>query len=104
MSKTEISISELRMETENGKKYLVDVNALLGVCGASPIRVKYNANEIIVMDVYPESIFFMSGENYIMLNQIQKIFKISPKDGKATYEILCGKLKSLETTVRITER
>lgn len=103
MYRNEISISIFSRDISTTSEYEVDVNTLLGVCGASPIRVHYKTDRVMVSDTYPESILLASGSNYITINQIQKIIKTTSKDDKATYEIVCGRLKTFKTTVKITQ-
>lgn len=103
MYRDEISIDTFCLDVLAASEYQVDVNALLGVCGASPVHVHYKTDKIVVTNTCPESILLASGENYITISQIQKIFRTIAEDGKITYEIVCGRLKSLETTVKIAQ-
>lgn len=103
MSRREISIDEFSADISPSEQYSVDINALLGVCGASPVRVRFRTDKIIVNTTYPESILLLSGESYVDIHQIQKIIKNNVSDGKVCYEIVCGILKVLETTVVITK-
>lgn len=41
MHKKEISIDEFSADISLSAQYSVDINALLGVCGASPVRVRF---------------------------------------------------------------
>lgn len=99
----EISIDDFCCDVLTSSEYIVNVNNLIGVCGASPIRVHYRTDKIIVSTTYPESILLQSGENYINLSQIQAIHKIESEDGKLSYKIECGRLKELKMTVEITQ-
>lgn len=103
MYRDEISIGTFCLDVLAASEYQVDVNALLGVCGASPVHVHYKTDKIVVKDTCPESILLASGDNYIIISQIQKIIRTVVEDGKTTYEIVCGRLKSLETTVKIAQ-
>lgn len=103
MYRDEISIDVFCLDVLAATEYQVDVNALIGACGASPVHVHYKTDKIVVADTYPESITLVSGENYITVSQIQKIIRIVSDEGKATYEILCGRLKELETTVKLAQ-
>lgn len=103
MCRDEISIDAFCCDVIASAEFRVDVNSLLGVCGASPVRVHYKTDKIVVSNTYPESILLASGENYINISQIRKIIRIISDEGKVTYEIVCGRLKSLETTVVITQ-
>lgn len=98
-----ISLRTFRTDISSATTYDVDVNALLGVCGASPIRAHYKTDRVVVIDSYPESILLTSNENYIKLSQIQKIIKNIDKNGNIVYEIICGRLKPFETTVKIAQ-
>ena len=102
MHKEEISIGEFFADMSPSIQYIVDINALLGVCGASPIHVHYKTNKIVVTDTYPESIIVGSGNSYINISQIQKIFRTIDSNGKVSYEIVCGRLKDLKTTLVMT--
>lgn len=102
MNKDEISIEAFSTDVSADQEYLVDVNALLGVCGASPINAQYKTKKIVTINTYPESILLASGDNYIHINQIKKIEKSLVND-KISYEITCGILKSLETTIKIVK-
>lgn len=103
MYRDEISIGTFCLDVLAASEYQVDVNALLGVCGASPVHVHYKTDKIVVTDTCSESILLASGDNYITISQIQKIIRTIAEDGKVTYEIVCGRLKSLETTVKIAQ-
>lgn len=103
MHKEEISIGEFFADMSPSVQYIVDINALLGVCGASPIHVHYRTNKIVVTDTYPESIILVSGESFILVSQIQKIFRNIDCNGKISYEIVCGRLKDLKTALTITQ-
>lgn len=103
MYRDEISIDIFSRDVIATSEYQVDINALLGVCGASPIRVHYKTDKIIAINTYPESILLISGENYISISQIQKIVRIIAENGKISYEITCGRLKPFETTIKISQ-
>lgn len=103
MYRDEISMNVFRMDILSAEEYIVDINALLGACGASPIHVHYRTNKIVVTDTYPESIILGSGNSYINIGQIQKIFRSIDANGKASYEIVCGRLKDLKTTLVMTQ-
>lgn len=103
MYRDEISIDTFSIDVLSATEYSVDVNALLGVCGASPIRVHYKTDTIVVTTTYPESILLKSGDNYINISQIQKIVRSIDEKGKVAYDIVCGRLKEFETTVKIAQ-
>lgn len=103
MCRDEISIDTFSIDVLSATEYSVDANALLGVCGASPIRVHYKTDAIIVTTTYPESILLKSGDNYININQIQKIIRTIDEKGKVSYDIVCGRLKPFKTTVKIAQ-
>lgn len=104
MPMEEISLKRFREEIANDAKYNVDINALLGLCGASPIRIYYKTDVIIVTDIFPESILLVSGDNYISINQIIKIYKGENSDGAVSYAIVCGELEALRISVIITQQ
>ena len=99
----EITLDIFSLDMLATTEYLVDINSLLGVCGASPIHTHFKTDKVIVTDTYPESIILASGDNYINISQIQKITRIVAENGKISYEIVCGRLKDLETTVKIAQ-
>lgn len=103
MYRNEITLDIFSLDVLAATEYLVDINSLLGVCGASPVRVHFKTDKVVVTDTCPEAILLASGDNYINISQIQKITRIVAEDGKATYEIVCGRLKNLETTVKIAQ-
>lgn len=103
MYRDEISIDTFSIDVLSATEYAVDINALLGVCGASPIRVHYKTDAIAVTTTYPESILLKSGDNYINISQIQKIVRTIDEEGKVAYDIICGRLKEFETTVKIAQ-
>lgn len=103
MYRDEITLDIFSLDVLTATEYLVDINALLGVCGASPVRIHFKTDKVVVTDTCPESILLASGDNYINISQIQKITRIVKENGKVTYEIVCGRLKELETTVQIIQ-
>lgn len=97
----EISLKDFENDVSRAFEFVVDINALLQVCGASPICVHYKTDKIIVVTTFPERIVLKSGDSYINLSQIKKITR--QKNGaKCTYTLLCGVLKGLETTIKLT--
>ena len=46
MYRDEISIGTFCLDVLAASEYQVDVNALLGVCGASPVHVHYKTDKI----------------------------------------------------------
>lgn len=96
---TKISLSEFRDEVKNGR-FMADINSLLGVCGASPVRVSYEAEQIIVSETYPESILLVSGKTHVLISQIIEIRKDDNTDS-IYFEIECGILYSLRQTIII---
>ncbi len=103
MYKDEISIDTFCCDVLTTSEYLVDVNALIGACGASPVHVHYKTDKIVVTNTYPESILLANGENYINISQIQKIIREVADNGKATYKIVCGRLDEMKTVVKIAQ-
>ena len=53
MYRDEISIGTFCLDVLAASEYQVDVNALLGVCGASPVHVHYKTDKIVVTDTTP---------------------------------------------------
>lgn len=105
MDRRNISISQFKEEVEKVplRCWQLDINTLLGVCGASPISVRYVADQVVVHDVYPEEIVATCGKSYVFINQIQTIKKNIDADGIASYEIICGILHQFRQTIKITE-
>mgnify|MGYP000860835883 CR=1 FL=1 len=103
MYKDEISIDTFCCDILTASEYLVNVNALIGACGASPVHVHYKTNKIVVTTTYPESILLVSRENYISISQIQKIAREVSDSGKTTYKIVCGRLNEMKMTVEIAQ-
>lgn len=99
----DITLSEFCCDVSTAAEYTVDINTLLGVCGASPVHVHYETDKIIVSNTYPESILLISDKSYINISQIQSIKKHIEDNGKCAYEILCGRLDDFKTTVTITQ-
>ena len=97
----EISIKNFKDDVSQTSEFIVDINALLQVCGASPVCVHYKTDKIIVVDTFPERVILKCGDSYIDLSQIKKITK--QKSGeKCIYTLICGTLKEFETTIKIT--
>lgn len=103
MHKDEISISEFLCDTLTTAEYNVDINSLIGTCAASPVHVYYKTDKIIINDTFPESIVLECGESYVNISQIKKIVRITHDNGKTSYEITCGRIKSMKTKVIITQ-
>lgn len=98
-----LTINEFSQCVSKPSEYDVDINSLIGACGASPVRGSFKAQRIVVSTAYPEAIWLVSGKNYIDISQIQKILLRTDKIGRRVYEIHCGSIKSLKKTVLITE-
>lgn len=96
-----MSIDEFRRDLSRSAKYVVDINSLFSVCGASPVRGNFKADKIVISTTYPESIWLVSGENYIDICQIQDIVRSIDDIGRRVYSIRCGRLAELEKTVTI---
>lgn len=99
----EITLDVFCIDVLSATEYVVDINSLIGACGASPVHVHYKTDKIVVTNTCPESILLASGDNYITISQIQKIIRSVAESGKVTYEIVCGRLKQLETTIKIAQ-
>lgn len=97
----EISLKDLKNDVSQSSEFIVDINALLQVCGASPICVHYKTDKIIVITTFPERVVLKSGDSYINLSQIKKITKQNSGD-KCNYMLYCGVLEGLETTIKLT--
>lgn len=97
----EISLKDFKNDVYQASEFVVDINALLQVCGASPICVHYKTDKIIVITTFPERIILKSGNSYINLSQIKKITRQNSGD-KCTYKLQCGILEELETTINLT--
>lgn len=102
LERKEITISEFAHEVSTTPEGVVDVNALLNVHGSSPVRAYYKTDKVIVLDVFPESILLMSGDNYISVGQIKKIFRCVGL-AVTTYEIVCGRLAEDKTSVKFSQ-
>ena len=103
VSTKEISLSEFIQDVSANKKYVVDINSLLGVCGASPVHVHYETDKIDVDEFYPAEISLESGKNSVSIGMITKIIKREDDLGVISYEIHCGNIKELAMIVCITE-
>lgn len=103
MSKKAISMEELKESMPPGYIYVVDVNSLLGVCGASPVHMYFEADKISVKTLHPRSILLNSGTNDVYITQIKSVVQSVNDDGCDTYEVVCGYPKWVETTVKITK-
>lgn len=97
----EISLKDFENDVSQTSEFVVDINALLQVCGASPICVHYKTDKIIVITTFPERIVLKSGDSYINLSQIKRITK-QKSGAKCVYELLCGVLEGLETTIKLS--
>jgi len=75
VSTKEISLSEFIQDVSANEKYAVDINSLLGVCGASPLRVHYETDRVDVNEFFPTKILLWSGKNYVSIEMIEKIIK-----------------------------
>ena len=99
-----LSLTEFSKEVSGiSGKYNVDISQLLGTHGASPVRVHYITDKIVVFDTCPEGIILFSDESQISISQIQKIVKKIDRYGIISYKIHCGNSEWLKTTVVITE-
>lgn len=103
VSTKEISLSEFIQDVSTNEKYVVDINSLLGVCGASPLRVHYETDRVDVNEFFPTKILLWSGKNYVSIEMITKIIKIEDNLGVISYEIHCGSLVELTAKVVITQ-
>lgn len=103
VSTKDLSLSEFRADISTGTKFLVDINSLLGVCGASPVRVHYETDKIDVDEFYPTNILLKHGENYVNITMITKIIKKEDNLGVISYEIYCGELEEFTAKVVITQ-
>ena len=103
MCRDEITLNTFCCDVLTISEYRVDINSILGVCPASPIHVYYQTNKIIINDTFPESIVLECGESYVNISQIKKIIRTIHDNGKTSYEIICGRIKALETKVIITQ-
>lgn len=103
VSTKELSLSEFRAEVSAEGKFSVDINSLLGVCGASPVRVHYETDKIDVYEFYPARIILKNGRNSINISMITKIIKKVDDIGVISYEIQCGDIEEFSMKVCITE-
>lgn len=103
VSTKEISLSEFIQDISVNEKYIVDVNSLLDVCGASPVHVHYETDKISVYEFHPERIVLKNGRNSINISMITKIIKREDDLGITSYEIHCGDIESLKEIVVITQ-
>lgn len=103
VSTKELSLSEFRAEVSAEGKFSVDINSLLGVCGASPVRVHYETDKVDVDEFYPAKIFLESGKSCVNICMITKIIKREDDLGIISYEIHCGELEGLTAKVVMTQ-
>lgn len=92
MNKT-ISISEFKSSVDllmnfGGYAAHIDIDSPTRLCSASPISIRFISNEVTVLDTYPESIVFDSGQSALYVNQIRRIELVDKQ--KDTYRIYCG--------------
>lgn len=97
----EISLEKFKSEVESASELCVDLNALLQVCGASPIHVHYKTDKVIVITTFPEQLALKSGNSTISVSQIQKVER-EISGAKCTYRLHCGLLDELKSTLIIT--
>lgn len=103
MSKKTISMEELKESMPPGNIYVVDVNSLLDVCGASPVHIYFEANKAFIRTLYPKYILLKNDTNDVYVTQIKSIVRTIDDDSCDVFEITCGYPKWTETTVKITK-
>ena len=96
----EISLETFKAEVERAAIYCIDLSSLINTCGAFPIQIHYQADQIVVLTEYPERIVLKSGKSIISISQICRITRIN-SDGRSVYTISCGDIEELKTTIKI---
>lgn len=101
MKYQEITLSEFYLDTKENARYTIDIDGLVKAYDASPIHVFFIADKIMVEETFPAVILLLNKSNYVNISQITKIERAVKKDGNIRYQITCGLLPDLTTTVVI---